>query len=86
MSVFSLRIHDRLTEDDPHMATVMHAKSHDGPWYDMVSGDPEFCWEIVDALQMAEDQREARRREEAERLRIELERERSRTSVDVNGG
>ena len=86
MTLYAVLLHDRWTEDDPPLGSVIRAEHVDGPWHHMVTGDAGYCWEIVETLQVVEDQRETRRREADDRLRAELERERTRTSVDGNGG
>lgn len=52
--MYAVRIHTRNTEDDPHLATVMYSTNGEcGPWYDMATGEPEFCWTIMEALDLA---------------------------------
>jgi hypothetical protein len=49
---YAIRIHDRESDDDLLMATVMYSKSgNEGPWYDMVYGNLDWCWEVLDALE-----------------------------------
>lgn len=51
---YAVRIHDRNTEDDPHLATVMYSTNGPGgPWYDMATGEPGFAIEIMEALDLA---------------------------------
>ena len=53
---YGVRHHDRDTEDDPVLATVMYSTNGDcGPWYDMATGHPDYCWEIMEALDLARD-------------------------------
>ena len=48
---YSIRVHDRQTENDPEVATVMYTNaSFEGPWFDMVQGHPDWCEEVLDAL------------------------------------
>ena len=62
MTTYGIRMHDRETEDDPHLATVMYSTNGDhGPWFDMVTGHPEWCWEILEALTIAAEVRNERR-------------------------
>ena len=63
-ALYALRLHERLTDDDPELATVMYSmRGAVGPWFDMATGHPDWCWEIVDAL----NAQEARKQEEARR-------------------
>jgi hypothetical protein len=49
--LYSLRIHNRITDEDPELATVMYTTNGaQGPWHDIVTGHPEWCWEVMDAL------------------------------------
>ena len=50
LTLYSVRVHDRFNDDDPELATVIFAESFDGPWFDMATGGPDHCWEIVKAL------------------------------------
>lgn len=53
---YAIRYHTRLSEDDPHTATVMYSMSGvEGPWFDMVSGEIGYCNEVLDALILARD-------------------------------
>lgn len=62
MTTYGVRLHDRETEEDPHLATVMYSTNGDhGPWFDMVTGHPEWCWEILEALTIAAEVRNERR-------------------------
>lgn len=48
---YGIRYHARITEDDPHHASVMYTMSGpEGPWFDMATGDIGYCNEILDAL------------------------------------
>ena len=63
-TIYGIRIHDRDTEDDPVLATVMYSTNGDcGPWHDMATGHPDFCWEIMEALDLARDIKEGRTNE-----------------------
>lgn len=73
MRVYSIRIHSRLVEEDPHQATVMYAQGVEGPWFDMVTGDTDWCWEVLGALEWREEQLAADREREMNRLREEIE-------------
>jgi hypothetical protein len=70
--IYAIRIHDRMTDDDPDIATVMYARDCEGPWYDMCAGLREFADEIADALTIVEEERIERVRVESERLRREV--------------
>ena len=70
--IYAIRIHDRMTEDDPDLATVMYARGPEGPWYDMATGLRDYAEEIADALTIVEEQRIERVRVESERLRQEI--------------
>lgn len=49
---YAIRFHDRHTENDPELATVIYTiKDTDGPWYDIVTGNPDWCEEVLEALQ-----------------------------------
>lgn len=73
--VYAVRVHDRETEDDPQLGTVMYSTSgFAGPWHDMVSGHPEVCWEVYEALTAAMALQMRKKREEIERLRAEIAR------------
>jgi hypothetical protein len=49
--LYSIRVHDRANDSDPELAFVMSSVNGDvGPWYDMVSGHPDYCWEVLDSL------------------------------------
>lgn len=70
---YSYRVHDRLTEDDPELATVMYStEGPEGPWFDMATGHPDWIEEILGALRWCEDERRMRVVEETVRLRLEL--------------
>jgi hypothetical protein len=74
--IYAVRVHDRITENDPDLATVMYARDCEGPWYDMATGLREYADEIADALTIVEEERVERVRVEHERLRAELEADR----------
>lgn len=72
MTRFALRIHDRMTEDDPALATVMYTSGDaSGPWFDMATGLIDYAEEIVGALEWREDVLQAERDREAARLKAE---------------
>ena len=59
MSIYGVRLHDRNTDDDPQLGTVMYSTDGvHGPWHDMATGHPEWCWEILEALLIAEQHRD----------------------------
>jgi len=73
MTTYGIRMHDRDTEEDPHLATVMYSTNGDsGPWFDMVTGHPDWCWEVLGALEIVEEQRVERVRLEHERIQKEI--------------
>lgn len=48
---YAVRVHDRLTEDDPSLATIMQSfDGIEGPWHDMVTGDADHVYDILEAL------------------------------------
>lgn len=52
MISYAIRFHDRHKEDDPELATVIYSTNGvEGPWFDIVTGNPEWCEEVLDALQ-----------------------------------
>lgn len=60
--IYGIRYHDRETEDDPYLATVMYSVSgSDGPWHDMVTGHPDWCNEVLDALILTAETRSKKR-------------------------
>jgi len=71
--IYAIRIHDRMTEDDPDLATVMYARDCEGPWHDMCTGLRDYADEIAGALTIVEEERVERVRMESERLRAELQ-------------
>lgn len=66
---YSYRLHDRLTEEDPELATVMYS-THGiaGPWHDMATCHPDYIWDIVGALEWVEENRRNRVDREMEEL------------------
>jgi hypothetical protein len=49
--IYGIRIHDRLTDDDPSLGTVMQSfDDASGPWHDMVTGDVDHIYDVHDAL------------------------------------
>jgi hypothetical protein len=71
---YAYRLHDRLTESDPELATVMYSTSGpSGPWWDMATCHPDWVDDILGALQWREDMWQAEREAEAARLRAEIE-------------
>lgn len=73
MTRFALRIHDRMTEDDPNLATVMYTSGDaSGPWFDMATGLVDYAEEIVGALEWREDVLQAER--DREQVRFQAER------------
>ena len=72
---YAYRLHDRQTENDPELATVMYSvNGPEGPWYDMATGHPDHIEEILGALRWCEDERQMRREQEAARFRAEFTR------------
>jgi hypothetical protein len=77
MFIYGVRIHDRETEDDPHLGTLMYSSSGpEGPWHDMMTGHPEWCWEAADALTVVNDMQVERQKQSEESLRAMLEEDR----------
>lgn len=72
-SWYSIRIHDRLVEDDPRLATVMYSPyGVDGPWFDMATGVEDHVEDILGALRWCEDERSVQRADEITRLQKEV--------------
>lgn len=82
--IYGIRIHDRPTEADPSLATVMYADGHDSPWFDMATGHPDHIEEILGALEWREDMRQTERDREIAYLRAEMQAHRlDRSEVTV---
>jgi hypothetical protein len=71
--IYGMRIHDRMTEDDPDLATVMYADDERSTWWDMATGHPHHIEEILGALEWREDMRQAERDREIAYIRAEME-------------
>ena len=71
--IYGMRIHDRMTEDDPDLATVMYADDERSTWWDMATGHPHHIEEILGALEWREDMRQAERDREVAYMRAEME-------------
>jgi hypothetical protein len=57
---YSYRLHPRLTDDDPELATIMYTTHGiEGPWFDMATCHPDYVWDIVGALERVEETRRA---------------------------
>lgn len=83
MFIYGVRIHDRETEDDPHLGTLMYSSSGpEGPWHDMMTGHPEWCWEAADALTVVNDMQVERQKQSEESLRAMLEEDRLEWPAD----
>lgn len=83
---YAYRVHDRLTDDDPELATVMYSTSGpEGPWFDMATGHPDWIDEILGALRWCEDERRMRAAEEAARFALEMTRYENLVDVDQGG-
>jgi hypothetical protein len=55
---YAIRMHDRITENDPELATVMGSpEGGGGPWWDMATGHPDHIEDIVGALEWREEVR-----------------------------
>lgn len=73
MDIYSIRIYNRDTEEDPHLGTVMYSSNGaSGPWHDMVTGHPDWCWEVMNALAIVNDLQVERQKQSAESLRAML--------------
>lgn len=65
-SYYSLRIHDRYSETDPELATIMTTTTPPhGPWVDVVSGHPDWCEEVLEALWYRENKQNEKATEQA---------------------
>jgi hypothetical protein len=71
--IYGIRIHDRYTENDPSLATVMYAEDERSTWWDMATGHPDHIEEILGALEWREDMRQAERDREIAYIRAEME-------------
>lgn len=56
---YAILIHSRLTEDDPTTGTIIYC-TNSSYWHPMVTGEMDWCNDILDALYY----REYKRREE----------------------
>lgn len=55
LRIYGIRVHERVTEEDPSVGTVMFSSSgSSGPWVDMATGNLDWCWDILDALECSE--------------------------------
>jgi hypothetical protein len=47
----AVRLHDRQTENDPVLATLMYStQGSEGPWHDMATGHPDYIWELLEIV------------------------------------
>lgn len=46
--LWAVRVHDRETDNDPNLATLMRAWEPEGPWHDIATGHPDNIWEIYE--------------------------------------
>jgi hypothetical protein len=53
--LFAVRIHDRETEEDPHLATLMRSYEPEGPWHDVATGHPDNIWELFEMTWLREE-------------------------------
>lgn len=50
--IYAVRAHDRMVEDDPHLGTIMYSHhGPEGPWWDMVTGNLDFVWEMFEIIE-----------------------------------
>ena len=86
-TTYGVRLHERIDESDEVLGTVMYTTRGDsGPWFDMVTGHPDWCWEVADALVKSALVDEYRRIEDqSERLKYELEQFRSAGNALAEG-
>lgn len=74
--IYSVRHHDIINEDQHPVGTVMYSvNGSSGPWHDMVTGPPDYCWQIVDALTTVEEQQQIVREQTQKELKDFLESE-----------
>jgi hypothetical protein len=67
--IYSVRHHDTIDEHQHPIGTVMYSlEGSSGPWYDMVTGPQDYCWQIVDALTILEEEQEKNRQQKQEKL------------------
>jgi len=53
--LWAVRLHDRETEADPVLATLMRAWEPEGPWHDIATGHPDNIWEIFELHWLREE-------------------------------
>ena len=54
--IYAVRAHDRLTEEDQHMGSIMYSyHGVEGPWYDLITGDIENIWELFEIIEAKEE-------------------------------
>lgn len=46
--LWAVRLHDRETENDPILATLMRSWEPEGPWHDIATGHPDSMWELLE--------------------------------------
>lgn len=80
---YAYRLHDRLTESDPELATIMYSASGpSGPWWDMATCHPDWVDDILGALEWRENVRTIERADEEDRL---WEEEADRVCREIHG-
>jgi hypothetical protein len=50
MTKYAIRIHDRFSEDEALIGTVMRSNQDMEIWHDVATGHLDDCWEILNAL------------------------------------
>jgi hypothetical protein len=53
--LFAVRQHDRGTENDPELSTLMRAWEPEGPWHDMATGHPDTIWELFEMTYLRDE-------------------------------
>lgn len=54
--IYAVRAHDRLVENDPHLGTIMYSNhGPEGPWWDMITGDIDYIWEMFEIIEAKEE-------------------------------
>lgn len=53
--LYAVRLHDRDTENDPELATLMRSYEPEGPWNDMATGHPDTIWELFELTYLRDE-------------------------------
>jgi hypothetical protein len=53
--LYAVRLHDRDTENDPILATLMRSYELEGPWHDVATGHPDSIWELFELTYLRDE-------------------------------